>query len=96
MVRISHLSLLENFKPHLDLSTSQDQTLDSAGLAFSPSSDEFERLERIFFRRIRKVRTYIFIHLLKAKLKKYPVCKQCLVVFFYGGGGRGGGQVVIT
>ena len=39
----SHLSLLGECKPHLGPSTSEDQTLVLAGLAFSPSSDEFER-----------------------------------------------------
>ena len=37
------LSLLEKCKPHLGPSASQDQTLVSAGLAFSPSSDKPER-----------------------------------------------------
>ena len=39
----SHLLLLEKCKPHLGPSASQDQTLVLAGLAFSSSSDEFER-----------------------------------------------------
>ena len=34
---------LENCKPHLGPSASQDQTLVLAGLVFSPSSDELER-----------------------------------------------------
>ena len=37
------LSLLEKWKPHLGPTASQDQTLVLAGLAFSQSSDEFER-----------------------------------------------------
>ena len=40
---ISQLSLLEKCKPHLGPSTSQDQILVLAGLAFLPSSDELER-----------------------------------------------------
>ena len=88
-VRISNLSLLQKFKPHLGPSTSQDQILVLAGLAF--------------FRRIRKIRTCIAyvadvcFHLLSNSQTKIlfvnGVFFFLFVCLFFGGGGE---QVVIT
>ena len=82
---MSHLSLLEKFKPYLGPSTSKNQTLVLAGLAFAPSSDEFEKLELVY---VTNVLVYVFIYLLKAKVKN-PVCKQCF--FSWNGESRGAG-----
>ena len=80
-MRISHLSLLEKFKPHLDPSSSQDQTLVWAGLAFSPLSDKFERLELVNF-------ANVCFHL-PFKSQTKTVLSANIVFFFEGeGGGR--------
>ena len=54
--------------------------LSLAGLAFSPSSDEFERLELVYV-------ANVCFHLPLKGQTKNPVCKQCL--FFSEGGGGG-------
>ena len=82
-MRISHLSLLEKCKPQLSPS-SQDQTSFLAGLAFAPSSDEFERIELVY------VANVCPLTFEKPNLQILSV-NGVFVFLFWGGGGEGGG-----